>query len=75
MILSNCFAEMAPGQMLLLQQREAHGGSQGEVPRDPGRLFWSQSSFSKHPAPAPLLCSILANHPSPVTTTDQQLIN
>ncbi|KAL5666602.1 hypothetical protein ACJX0J_026710, partial [Zea mays] len=37
---------MAPGQMLVLQQREAHGGSQGEVPRDPGRLFRSKRNRS-----------------------------
>ncbi|XP_020409036.1 uncharacterized protein [Zea mays] len=37
---------MAPGQMLVLQQREAHGGSQGEVPRDPGRLFRKRNRSS-----------------------------
>ncbi|AQK75499.1 Chaperone DnaJ-domain superfamily protein [Zea mays] len=67
MILSNCSTEMAPGQMLVLQQREAHGGSQGEVPRDPGRLFRSQSSFSQHPhtihPPHCSVPSIFANHP------------
>jgi hypothetical protein len=76
LIPSDCSVAMASGQVLLLQQREALGGSQGEVPGDPERLFRSQSSFSQHPPSLALcLCSILATPTAPVTMINQQLMN